>query len=91
MQAASDGKVFRVVVVDARPELEGRAMLSRLLAAGIAASYVHLPAVAYAMREVSKVFLGAAAVMSNGTVMGRAGSATVAMVAQSVSKPVMIW
>ncbi len=37
-----------------------------------------------------QVFLGAAAVMSNGTVMSRAGSAAVAMVANAHSKPVMI-
>ena len=38
----------------------------------------------------AQVFLGAAAVMSNGTVMGRAGSAAVAMVAHAHSKPVLI-
>lgn len=36
------------------------------------------------------MFLGAAAVMSNGTVMGRAGSAAVAMMAHALSKPVLI-
>jgi translation initiation factor eIF-2B subunit delta len=37
-----------------------------------------------------QVFLGASAVMSNGTVMGRAGSAAVAMVASSHRKPVIV-
>lgn len=90
LRAAADGKPFRVVVVDARPEQEGRSMLTRLLAAGVSCTYVHLSAISYAIKEVTKVFLGAAAVMSNGTVMGRAGSAAVAMVAAAVSKPVMI-
>ena len=62
----------------------------RLLEAGVACSYVHFNAVSYSIREVTKVFLGAAAVMSNGTVMGRAGSAAVAMVAHAHSKPVMV-
>jgi translation initiation factor 2B subunit (eIF-2B alpha/beta/delta family) len=35
-----------------------------------------------------QVFLGAAAIMSNGTVMGRAGNAGVAMMAHAHSKPV---
>ena len=39
---------------------------------------------------MTQVFLGAAAVMSNGTVMGRAGSAAVAMMAHALSKPVLI-
>lgn len=42
------------------------------------------------MQWFMQVFLGAAAVMSNGTVMGRAGTACVAMVAHAHSKPVMI-
>lgn len=37
-----------------------------------------------------QVFLGAAAVMSNGTVMGRAGNAAVAMMAHAHSKPVLV-
>ena len=37
-----------------------------------------------------QVFLGAAAVMSNGTVVGRTGSASVAMMAHAHSKPVMV-
>ena len=37
-----------------------------------------------------QVFLGASAVLSNGTVMSRAGSAAVAMMATATSKPVII-
>lgn len=42
------------------------------------------------MREVTKVMLGASAVLSNGTVMSRAGSAAVAMTAAASSTPVLI-
>jgi len=90
VQAAAQGQKFRALVVDCRPELEGRLMLQKLLQAGIACTYVQLNALSYAIREVSKVFLGAAAVMSNGTVMGRSGSAAVAMMAHAHGKPVMI-
>jgi len=89
-QAAAEGRKFKVVVMDARPELEGQKMLKKLLAAGVPCDYVQLNALSYAIREVTKVFLGAAAVMSNGTVMGRAGNAAVAMMANAHSKPVMI-
>ncbi|GLI64185.1 hypothetical protein VaNZ11_007377 [Volvox africanus] len=90
VEAARAGKSFRVVVMDSRPELEGRATLARLLAAGIPCTYVHLNAASYIIREVTKVFLGAAAVLSNGTVLSRAGTAAVAMMAHAHSKPVMI-
>lgn len=42
------------------------------------------------MREVTKVLLGAAAILSNGTVLSRAGSAAVAMSAAASSKPVLV-
>lgn len=91
LEAARRGqKRFRVIVVDARPELEGRLMMDKLLGAGLACSYVHINAVSYAMREATKVFLGAAAIMSNGTVMGRAGTAIIGMVAHEHRKPVLV-
>ncbi|MEW5319872.1 MAG: hypothetical protein WDW38_010991 [Sanguina aurantia] len=88
--ATKGGKRFSVVVVDSRPELEGRHMLERLLAAGIPCTYVYVNALSYIMREVSKVFMGAATVLPNGTVISRAGAAAVAMMAAAHSKPVMI-
>ena len=44
------GKRFVVVVVDARPGLEGRNMLRRLLAAGIACQYTLLNAASFVMQ-----------------------------------------
>ncbi|GIL45451.1 hypothetical protein Vafri_2690 [Volvox africanus] len=55
VEAARAGKSFRVVVMDSRPELEGRSTLARLLAAGIPCTYVHLNAGSYIIREVTKV------------------------------------
>ena len=49
-----EGKRFRVVVMDSRPQLEGRALLRRLLEHGIACSYVLLNAASYIMQEVTK-------------------------------------
>ena len=55
-----------MVVVDSRPLLEGREMLRRLLAAGITATYCYISGLSYMMKEATKVFMGAAAVLSNG-------------------------
>ena len=44
---AQAGRRFRVVVADARLQLEGRQLLSRLLRAGIPCTYVLLNALSY--------------------------------------------
>ncbi|XP_030938261.1 translation initiation factor eIF-2B subunit delta isoform X1 [Quercus lobata] len=84
------GKQFRVVVVDSRPKLEGQALLRRLVAKGLSCTYSHINALSYVMHEVTKVFLGAASVLSNGTVYSRVGTASVAMVANAFHVPVLI-
>ncbi|KAK0588205.1 hypothetical protein LWI29_035914 [Acer saccharum] len=84
------GKQFRVVVVDSRPKLEGQALLRRLVAKGLSCTYTHLNAVSYIMHEVTRVFLGASSVLSNGTVYSRVGTACVAMVAHAFRVPVLI-
>ena len=52
--------------------------------------YCLLNGLSYVMKEVSKVFLGAAAMMSNGAALSRVGTAAVAMTAQTYRKPVMV-
>ncbi|KAL4036116.1 hypothetical protein IC575_004840 [Cucumis melo] len=84
------GKEFRVVVVDSRPKQEGKALLRRLIARGLNCTYTHINAISYMMHEVTRVFLGAAAVLSNGTVYSRVGTAAVAMVANAFHVPVLI-
>ncbi|KAI8472612.1 MAG: hypothetical protein J3K34DRAFT_384198 [Monoraphidium minutum] len=90
LAAHGAGIRFRVVVVDSRPECEGRLLLRRLLAANMAVTYTLLSGLSYAIKEVTKLILGAAAVLSNGTVMSRAGSALVATVAAAAGKPVLV-
>ncbi|XP_073293171.1 uncharacterized protein [Primulina huaijiensis] len=84
------GKQFRVVVVDSRPKLEGQKLLRRLVAKGIHCTYTHINAVSYLMHEVTRVFLGASSILSNGTVYSRVGTACVAMVAHQFRIPVLI-
>lgn len=84
------GKKFRVMVVDSRPNLEGQRLLHRLVAKGISCTYTHINAVSYIMHEVTRVFLGACSVLSNGTVYSRVGTASVAMVAHAFEVPVLV-
>ncbi|KAJ9682943.1 hypothetical protein PVL29_018795 [Vitis rotundifolia] len=84
------GKQFRVVVVDSRPKLEGQLLLRRLVGKGLSCTYTHINAVSYIMHEVTRVFLGASSVLSNGTVYSRVGTACVSMVAHAFRVPVLV-
>ncbi|MQL82808.1 hypothetical protein Taro_015286 [Colocasia esculenta] len=84
------GKQFRVVIVDSRPKLEGQKLLRRLVGKGLRCTYTHVNAISYIMHEVTRVFLGASSVLSNGTVYSRVGAACVAMVAHAFRVPVLI-
>ncbi|KAM0833713.1 hypothetical protein ACQ4PT_064092 [Festuca glaucescens] len=84
------GRKFRVIVVDSRPKLEGQGLLRRLVAKGINCTYTHINAVSYIMHEVTRVFLGASSILSNGTVYSRVGTASVAMVAHALGIPVLV-
>jgi translation initiation factor eIF-2B subunit delta len=84
------GLNFRVITVDARPKLEAKLLFQRLLAKGINCTYTQINAISYVMQEATKVYLGAASVLSNGTVYSRVGSACVAMVAHAFHVPVLV-
>ena len=86
-QRESDTR-FRVIIVDSKPLLEGKAMLRQLVEAGIDCTYILLNSVAFVMKEVTKVFLGATSLMSDGSVLARVGTACVALAARG--KPVLV-
>jgi len=90
LDAHRQGVDYRVVVADAGPRFEGRDMVKRLLAAGVCCDYANLHAVSYVMAEVSKVFLGCSSMLLNGTLVGRAGTALIAMLAHERGVPVLV-
>ncbi|RKO99906.1 hypothetical protein CXG81DRAFT_13863 [Caulochytrium protostelioides] len=82
---------FRVVVADARPKFEGQRLLASLVAAGIPCSYCLLTAVpSLTAPRPTKVILGASAVLANGSIMSRAGTASVALLARMARAPVIV-
>ncbi|KAG5318691.1 EI2BD factor, partial [Pseudoatta argentina] len=90
VEAHAAGKQFRVVVVDGRPWLEGKEQLRRLTKHGIECSYILINALSFIMPEVSKVFLGAHAILANGAVMSRVGTAQIALMAKAFNVPVLV-
>ncbi|XP_020797721.1 translation initiation factor eIF-2B subunit delta isoform X2 [Boleophthalmus pectinirostris] len=89
-EAYEKNRKFRVIVVDSRPRLEGREALRRLVQRGISCTYVLISAVSYILPEVSKVFLGAHALLANGYVMSRVGTSQIALVAKAFNVPVLV-
>ncbi|XP_061096970.1 translation initiation factor eIF-2B subunit delta isoform X1 [Conger conger] len=89
-EAFEKERKFRVIVVDSRPRLEGREALRRLVKKGIHCTYVLISALSYILPEVSKVFLGAHALLANGYVMSRVGTSQIALVAKAYNVPVLV-
>ncbi|KAM3932232.1 translation initiation factor eIF2B subunit delta isoform 2-T2 [Leptodactylus fuscus] len=89
-EAHNSGKRFRVIVVDSRPRLEGRETLRRLVNCGIHCTYIMITAISYILPEVSKVFLGAHALLANGYVMSRVGTSQIALIAKAHNVPVLV-
>ncbi|XP_060107252.1 translation initiation factor eIF-2B subunit delta [Heteronotia binoei] len=88
--AHAKGRAFRVVVVDSRPRLEGRETLHRLVKQGVRCSYVLINAISYVLPEVSKVLLGAHALLANGSVMSRMGTSQIALISKAHNVPVLV-
>ncbi|KAM8810034.1 translation initiation factor eIF2B subunit delta [Eudromia elegans] len=84
------GRSFRVVVVDSRPRLEGRDTLRRLVRKGIRCTYVMINAISYVLPEVTKVLLGAHALLANGSVMSRVGTSQIALLSKAYNVPVLV-
>lgn len=91
LEEANRRKVdFRVIVVDSRPKHEGQEMLRRLVSQGINCTCVLINAIGFIMPEVTKVLLGAHALLANGYVTSRVGTAQIALVAKSYNVPVLV-
>ena len=81
-----------MTVVDSRPNREGRDTLRVLLRAGVDCTCVTLPGLGYVVTKggATKVLIGAAAVLANGAVVSRVGTAAVAAVARGAGIPVLV-
>lgn len=88
--AYKQGKSFRVVVVDSRPLFEGKPLARELAQEGISTTYVLITGLSYALKDVTTVFLGAHAMLSNGMLYNRVGSGMIALSAYSKNIPVVV-
>jgi translation initiation factor eIF-2B subunit delta len=89
-QAHSDGRKFRVIVVDSRPLFEGKALARSLVNMGIEVKYCLMNGLSHCVGDATKVLLGAHAMMSNGRLFSRVGTSQVAMEANDFDIPVIV-
>ncbi|KAJ3129438.1 Eukaryotic translation initiation factor 2B, subunit 4 delta, 67kDa, partial [Physocladia obscura] len=90
IEAAKRKIDFKVIISDARPKLEGKVLLTRLVALGVNCTYVLVTSLGAVMSKVTKVIIGASALLSNGVLLSRTGTAIVAMMAYDSHIPVMV-
>lgn len=80
---------MHVIVVDSRPKLKGKSILEHLIKHDINCTYTSINGISFVMNRVSKVLLGAHALLANGYVMSAIGSSQIALVAKSFNVPVV--
>ncbi|KAH7083647.1 hypothetical protein FB567DRAFT_446909 [Paraphoma chrysanthemicola] len=90
IQAHKAGTEFSVIVVDSKPLFEGKQLARKLANAGISVRYYLITGSSHAVKDATKVLLGAHAMMSNGRLYSRVGTALVSMLASSHSLPVIV-
>ena len=94
VEAKRAGRKFRVVVVDARPLFEGKNLARMLVREQVETQYCLLSGLADVVDDVTKCILGAAAMLGNGALSARAGTAVTAMMVKECCKgrkvPVMV-
>lgn len=84
------GQSFSVILIDSSPLFEGRSLLSSLSYHGIPCTYGLLPSLPSLLARTDLVLLGTNAVLGDGACYSRAGTASVAMLAKGMSKPVLV-
>ena len=89
LEAHGRGVQYHAIVLDAPPLREGRFMATALADAGIGVTYHAGAAVHTFVRRTTKVLLGAHAILGNGALYSRAGSASVALAAKTLDVPVI--
>ncbi|KAL6233368.1 hypothetical protein BDW75DRAFT_232032 [Aspergillus navahoensis] len=82
LAAFKQGKKFRVSIIDSRPLFEGKNLARTLANAGLEVQYSLISGLSHAVKDATKIFLGAHAMTSNGRLYSRIGTALVAMSAK---------
>jgi ribose 1,5-bisphosphate isomerase len=86
-KAKEDGKRFEVVCTETRPVFQGRITAKEMLAIAVKTTFIVDSAARSFMRDADIVIVGADAITSEGNVVNKIGTGTIALLAQEARKP----
>lgn len=85
-------KKFQVIIIDSRPLFEGKKLAEELTNSGLKVKYSLITSISTMFQDynIDFVFLGAHAMLSNGFLYSRVGTALIAMKAKNKNIPVLV-
>jgi ribose 1,5-bisphosphate isomerase len=86
-KAKKDGKTFEVICTETRPVFQGRITAKEMLALGVKTTFIVDSAARSFMRNADLVIVGADAITSEGNVINKIGTGTIALLAHEARKP----
>lgn len=89
LEASTKFPNMHVIVVDSRPKYKGKQTIEKLIKHDIKCTYVLINAISFIMNKVTKVLLGAHALLANNYVVSNIGTSQIALVAKSFNVPVV--
>jgi ribose 1,5-bisphosphate isomerase len=86
-KAKSEGRNFEVICTETRPAFQGRITAKEMLQLGVKTTFIVDSAARSFMHDVDLVAVGADAITSEGNVVNKIGSSTIAVLAHEARKP----
>jgi ribose 1,5-bisphosphate isomerase len=86
-KAKADGKSFSVICTETRPAYQGRITAREMVELGIQTMFIVDSAARSYMGDVDLVFVGADAITSEGNVVNKIGTSSIAVLAHEARKP----
>jgi ribose 1,5-bisphosphate isomerase len=86
-KAKEDGKTFKVICTETRPVFQGRITAKEMLALDVKTTFIVDSAARSFMRDADIVIVGADAITSEGNVINKIGTGTIALLAHEARKP----
>jgi ribose 1,5-bisphosphate isomerase len=87
LKAKNDGKRFEVVCTETRPVFQGRLTARELIEIGVKTTFIVDSAARSFIRNADLVIVGADAITSEGNVINKIGTGTIALLAHEARKP----
>jgi ribose 1,5-bisphosphate isomerase len=86
-KALKQGKSFEVLCTETRPAFQGRITAKEMVALGVKTTFIVDSAARSLINNVDLVVVGADAITSEGNVVNKIGTGTIAMLAREARKP----